>query len=92
MERHTLTDVRNETMPLSPTRETIAYCAAWLDIRAKSVRGSADDRARAAATSYWLKHWLQGLCSPATTAFIAACAEREVMALAGGMESPIPTP
>lgn len=92
MQRRTLTDVRDGTMPLSPTRETIVYCAAWLDIRVKSMRGNADDRARAAATSYWLKHWLQGLCSPAAAAFIAACAEREVVALADGMESPIPAP
>lgn len=68
--------------------EKLNNYAAWLDVRAKSSRGSPDDRARAAEASRWLKHWLSGLCSPATTTFIIACAEREIAALADGMESP----
>ena len=43
---------------------------------------------RAAEASQWLKHWLQHLCSPPTTAFILACAEEEVAALTGGADGP----
>ena len=87
------TDIRARAMPaLSQTHEKLHIYAAWLDVRAKSAHGSADDRARATEASQWLKHWLQSLCSPSATAFIVTCAEGEISALVERMESPIHTP
>lgn len=93
MQRWVATDIRARAMPaLSEPHEKLHYYAAWLDVRAKSARGSLEDRARAAEAAQWLKHWLQSLCSPSTTAFIVACAEGEISALADRMENPIHTP
>jgi hypothetical protein len=87
------TDIRACTMPApSEPHEKLLCYAGWLDVRAKSSCGSAGDRVRAAEAAQWLKHWLQRLCSPSTTAFILACAEEEVSALAGGATKPAHTP
>ncbi len=89
MQRWVATDIRTRAMPApSETHEKLANYAAWLDVRARSSRGSPEDRARAAEAAQWLKHWLQHLCSPVTTTFILACAEAEVAALAGGADGP----
>ncbi|MFM9850852.1 MAG: hypothetical protein ACKVP3_27470 [Hyphomicrobiaceae bacterium] len=93
MQRWFATDIRARATPALPEAHEKLLCyAAWLDIRAKSAHGGPEDRARAAEATQWLKHWLQQLCSPSTTAFIVACAEREVAALADVLESPIHNP
>ena len=93
MQRRVATDIRARAMPAlsEPHRKLICY-AAWLDVRAKSSHGSLDDRVRAAEAAQWLKHWLQRLCSPSTTAFILVCAEEEVSALTDDTERPIHAP
>jgi hypothetical protein len=93
MQRWIATDIRARSTPALPEAHEKLLCyEAWLDVRAKSSQGSPDDRARAAEASQWLKHWLQSLCSPSTTAFIEACAAGEIAALADRMESAIHNP
>lgn len=92
MERPIAIDIHVRAMPAhSKSHENLLYYVAWLDVRAKSACGNPDDRARAAEASQWLKHWLQRLRSPSTTAFILACAEEEIALLADGVESPTRT-
>jgi hypothetical protein len=89
MQRWVATDIRARAMPTpSETHEKLALYAAWLDVRARSSRGSPEDRTRAADAAQWLKHWLQHLCSPPTATFILARAEEEVSALADGTDGP----
>lgn len=89
MQRWIATDIRARAMPApSEAREKLLNYAAWLDVRSRSSHGGHESLARAAEASQWLKHWLQHLCSPPTTAFILACTEEEVAALTGGADGP----
>jgi hypothetical protein len=93
MQRWIATDIRARAMPaLCKPHEILVCYADWLDVRAKSSCGSAGDQVRAAEAAQWLRHWLQRLCSPSTTAFILVCAEEEVSALADGAKQPADTP
>ena len=76
---------------MSGPLDEIAYGAAWMELRAQGLSGSAQDRDHAAGVAAWLQHWLSRATQdmdPVITAFIAACVQKEQSALASIADAP----
>lgn len=72
---------------MSDAWDEIATNAAWMELRAQAA--ACEDRDHAAEVAAWLQYWLaraQHDIDPAIAAFVAACAERERVALADTTE------